>query len=48
MLGYSTQKELINEVNKLNLADKIYKNPDKRPDFIYNTMKDDEWYTNKK
>ena len=29
MLGYSTQKELINEVNKLNVADKIYNSPDK-------------------
>ena len=47
MLGYSTQKELINEVNKLNVADKIYKSPDKRPDFIFNTMKDDKWHSYK-
>ena len=47
MLGYSTQKELINEVNKLNVANKIYESPDKRPDFISNAIKDDKWHSYK-
>ena len=47
MLGYSTQKELINEVNKLNVADKIYNSPEKRPEFISNAIKDDKWHSYK-
>ena len=47
MLGYSTQKELINEVNKLNVADKIYNSPEKRPEFISDAIKDDKWHSYK-
>ena len=47
MLGYSNPKELITEVNKLNVADKLYYIPDKRPDFVSNALKDDEWHSYK-
>ena len=47
MLGYSNQKELIIEVNKSNVADKLYHDPDKRPDFVANALLDDEWHTYK-
>jgi PAS domain S-box-containing protein len=47
MLGYSTQKELISEVNKSNLADKLYKSPDKRSDFVSKALKDDKWHSYK-
>ena len=47
MLGFSNPKELIGEVNKSNVADKLYFNPDKRPDFVANALLDDEWHTYK-
>ena len=47
MLCYSSPKELITEVNKLNIADKLYTDPDKRPIFVSNALKDEKWHTYK-
>jgi PAS domain S-box-containing protein len=47
MLGYSSPKELITEINNSNIADKLYLVPDKRPDFVSKALKDDKWHSYK-
>ena len=47
MLGYSTPKELITEVNKSNVADKLYHNPDRCPNIHFDVSNDDKWYSHK-
>jgi PAS domain S-box-containing protein len=47
MWGYDSTEDLITEVNKTNISQKLYVDSAKRPNFISEVLKDDKWHSYK-
>lgn len=47
MYGYETPEDLINDVNKTTIAEKLYLNPNRRLEFISTALEDDKWHSHK-
>ena len=45
MMGYDSTEDLINQVNKTNINEKLYVDPKKRPNFVSDILKDDNWHS---
>ena len=47
MWGYDSTEDLITQVNKTNINEKLYVDRTKRPNFISDVLKDDKWHSYK-
>jgi PAS domain S-box-containing protein len=47
MWGYNSTEELITQVNKTSINEKLYVDRKKRPNFISDVLKDDKWHSYK-
>ncbi len=47
MYGYASSQELINDVNRTSISEKLYLNPEKRLEFINTALEDDKWHSYK-
>ena len=47
MYGYASSQELINDVNRTSISEKLYLNPEKRLEFIKMALEDDKWHSYK-
>ncbi len=45
MFGYDSTEDLINEVNKTSITEKLYVDPINRPKFVDDVIKDDNWHS---
>ena len=45
MWGYDSTEDLITQVNKTNISEKLYVDGSKRPNFISEVLKDDKWHS---
>ena len=45
MMGYDSTEDLINQVNKTNINEKLYVILKKRPNFVSDILKDDNWHS---
>jgi len=47
MYGYESPEDLINDINKTTIAEKLYLNPNRRLEFISTALEDDKWHSHK-
>jgi PAS domain S-box-containing protein len=47
MFGYDSPEELIYEVNKTNITEKLYVKRDRRPEFVDEVIRDEKWHSYK-
>ena len=47
MYGYQSPEDLINDVNKTTIAEKLYLYPNRRLEFISTALEDDKWHSHK-
>jgi len=47
MWGYDSTEDLITQVNKTNISEKLYVDSTKRPNFVSDVLKDDKWHSYK-
>ena len=45
MWGYDSTEDLITQVNKTNISEKLYVDSTKRPNFVSDVLKDDKWHS---
>ena len=45
MWGYDSTEDLINQVNKTSITEKLYVDRTKRPNFVSEVLKDDKWHS---
>ncbi len=45
MWGYESPEELISQVNKSSVSEKLYTHPDRRSQFFDEALKDDDWHS---
>jgi PAS domain S-box-containing protein len=45
MYGYASSEELISDVNRTSISEKLYLNPEKRLEFIKTALEDDKWHS---
>jgi PAS domain S-box-containing protein len=47
MWGYDSTEDLVTQVNKTNINEKLYVDSTKRPNFVSDVLKDDKWHSYK-